>query len=66
MIWAVGGLLALGVLLWFARKAGQDAFRADVEAGNVKAAERINAAINNAPRSDADLDERLRDPARKL
>lgn len=59
-------IIVLAGILWFVRKAGKDAVKADIGEQNAKAAERIAKAVGDAPRTKSDVVGRLQQRGRKL
>lgn len=59
-------IVILAGMLWFVRKAGKDAVKADLGKANADAAKRIAESQANAPRDKRDVVVRLRSSERKL
>lgn len=66
LIGVLGVISVLALMLWFVRKAGKDAVKADIGKANADASKRIAEAVSNAPGSKSDVLIRLRDRQRKL
>lgn len=66
-LYLVGGIiLALCVVLYFARKGGKDAVKASIGKANADAAKRIAESQASAPRTKSDVVVRLRDKSKPL
>lgn len=60
------GLIAVGVILYFARKGGEDKNARKIAERDAESAARVADARASSPHDDAELSKRLLDPKRPL